>query len=169
MYGADVEQFEYEFPLLFRSDEFRTDSGGAGKWRGGLAVDVEFGPVDSTMVLAAAGVGDKFPASGAAGARSRRIEPKLNRRYLVRTDGMRRIEPHRVVQVGSGETVRLCPQGGGGVGDPLERDPGLVRLDVVNGFVSIQGAAEDYGVIIDPQTFEVDLEETRRRRYAQRD
>ena len=56
--------------------------------------------------------------------------------------------------------------GGGGFGDPLERDPTLVREDVLDGYVSIGGAREDYGVIIDPQTLEVRSEETESVREA---
>jgi len=50
--------------------------------------------------------------------------------------------------------------GGGGFGDPLERDPAQVREDVLDGYVSIDGAREDYGVAIDPQTLEIDREKT---------
>ena len=50
--------------------------------------------------------------------------------------------------------------GGGGVGRPYERDPELVREDVINEFVSLERAREDYGVIIDPNTLSVDYKAT---------
>lgn len=50
--------------------------------------------------------------------------------------------------------------GGGGFGNPLEKDPRLVREDVLDGYVSIAGSREDYGVVIDPQTLESDREKT---------
>ena len=46
--------------------------------------------------------------------------------------------------------------GGGGYGNPLERDIEKVRRDVINGYVSVEHAKYDYGVVVDPQSFEVD-------------
>ena len=59
-----------------------------------------------------------------------------------------------------GETYTFEAPGGGGWGDPLDRDPESVREDVLDGFVSLERAKEDYGVILDPQTYEVDDEST---------
>ena len=50
--------------------------------------------------------------------------------------------------------------GGGGCGDPLERDPDLVAADVMDGYVSVDRAREDYGVVIDPESMAVDREAT---------
>jgi N-methylhydantoinase B len=55
-----------------------------------------------------------------------------------------------------GEVFRVCINGGGGVGDPLLRDPGLVAKDVREGLVSVSVAKNCYGVVINPKTFEVD-------------
>ena len=49
----------------------------------------------------------------------------------------------------------IATAGGGGWGNPFDRDPELVRQDVIEGYVSIESAARDYGVVIDPQTFEI--------------
>jgi N-methylhydantoinase B len=54
--------------------------------------------------------------------------------------------------------------GGGGYGDPLDREPKMVQNDVKLGDVSVEFAREAYGVVIDPETLEIDLEETNRRR-----
>ena len=54
----------------------------------------------------------------------------------------------------------MCPPGGGGVGDAFERDVDAVRRDVINGFVSIDGAALDYGVVIDPDNHAINETET---------
>jgi N-methylhydantoinase B len=56
--------------------------------------------------------------------------------------------------------------GGGGYGDPLERDPELVEWDVREGYVSIEAARRDYGVVIHPGTLEVDLEATKELRSS---
>jgi N-methylhydantoinase B len=65
---------------------------------------------------------------------------------------------------------RYLTNGGGGFGNPLEREPERVMVDVRDGYVSIEGAARDYGVIVkgdpenDPEGLEVDLEATENRR-----
>ena len=66
-----------------------------------------------------------------------------------------------------GDVIRFETCGGGGWGDPLTRDPGRVRQDVARGFVTARGALEDYGVVLDPASLDVDktaTDETRRRR-----
>ena len=65
---------------------------------------------------------------------------------------------------GPGDMVRVICQGGCGVGDPYERDVNLVKEDVKNGFVSLESARKDYGVEIDPKTFEVDYAVTKKAR-----
>ena len=62
------------------------------------------------------------------------------------------------------DSVIVTAGGGGGYGDPLEREIEAVRMDVINGYVSIEGAKIDYGVVIDPKTFEVDVTATQRLR-----
>jgi N-methylhydantoinase B len=66
--------------------------------------------------------------------------------------------------VPAGTSAVVATAGGGGWGDPLHRDPELVRQDVVEGFVSMESAARDYGVVVDPQTLEVDATATAARR-----
>jgi N-methylhydantoinase B len=51
-------------------------------------------------------------------------------------------------------------QGGAGYGDPLDRDPELVRKDVDDQFLTVEKAKEDYGVVLNPQTLQVDLKAT---------
>jgi len=75
--------------------------------------------------------------------------------HLIRTD------PQCVIE--------SIGQGGGGVGDPLEREIEKVEYDVKNGFVSIEKAKEDYGVIIDPRTLKADYEETERLRKSKKE
>jgi N-methylhydantoinase B len=63
--------------------------------------------------------------------------------------------------IGPGRLLFAQSQGGGGWGDPLERDPDAVREDVVDEYVSVAGARRDYGVVIDPETLAIDPEATR--------
>ena len=66
--------------------------------------------------------------------------------------------------VPQGAVVRYETCGGGGYGDPLQRDPALVARDVRDGKVGIGRAAEAYGVVVDPATWQVDAGETQRLR-----
>jgi N-methylhydantoinase B/oxoprolinase/acetone carboxylase alpha subunit len=60
-----------------------------------------------------------------------------------------------------GDIVWTKSGGGGGVGDPLEREPEKVRWDLMNEYITQETALQIYGVVIDPQTFLVDEEATR--------
>jgi N-methylhydantoinase B len=60
----------------------------------------------------------------------------------------------------AGDVVTMLTSAGGGLGAAFERDPEAVLVDVVEGRVSVQGAASDYGVVIDPATMRVRVEET---------
>jgi len=66
--------------------------------------------------------------------------------------------------VPAGTAALIATAGGGGWGNPLHRDPKLVRQDVLEGYVSIDAAARDYGVVIDARTLEVDAAATAARR-----
>ena len=57
--------------------------------------------------------------------------------------------------------VTMDAAGGGGYGDPLQRELELVKRDVLDGYVSIGGAREHYSVVIDPDTMEIDMDATR--------
>jgi N-methylhydantoinase B len=57
--------------------------------------------------------------------------------------------------------VTIDAAGGGGHGNPLERDPEMIESDMLEGYVSIESAKKDYGVVTDPKTMKVDEESTR--------
>lgn len=157
----NVEDIEYEYPMLIHKWEFRTDSGCAGKFRGGVAADCVSEALDHPVHLVATGVGDKFPAASVDGARSRLIEPKLAPRFILRKGKkLEHVHPNSVMELDTGDMILSCPQGGGGVGDPFERDPEAVKMDVIDELVSVEGAKIDYRVAIDPETLEIDLKKT---------
>src|SRR5438445_3680397 len=111
------------------------------------------------------GEGRKYPASSVGGAHAARPEQKVGRVELVRSDGaLERITRNCVVTLEPGERFITRSAGGGGIGDPFARPPERVLADVVDGFVSIAGAREEYGVAIERSTLAVDEEATRRLR-----
>ncbi len=66
----------------------------------------------------------------------------------------------------AGEVIRIRTTGGGGWGDPLERDPSAVVLDVLEGKVSSAAARREYGVVLDDDGYDVDATEALRTRFA---
>jgi N-methylhydantoinase B len=96
-----------------------------------------------------------------SGAVSRWPSDKTGRVDVVRADGtVEQIVDNKVLVLESGERFITRSAGGGAVGDPFRRDPAKVRDDVLNGFVSVRGAREEYGVVLDDVTLEVDRDAT---------
>jgi len=62
--------------------------------------------------------------------------------------------------VPSGTEALVLTAGGGGWGNPLEREPAKVQWDVLEGYISLDSAREDYGVVLDPVTLDIDIEAT---------
>ena len=75
-------------------------------------------------------------------------------------------DPSGLTLCHSGDVIAFHSAGGGGYGDPLERDPQAVEKDVLDGYVSIDKARDDYGVVIDPEKMEVDLAATEKVRSS---
>jgi len=151
-----AEFTETRFPLRVERLALAPDSGGAGKRRGGLGYLKEIRVLRDGYFLSVADrsiLGCWGLAGGYAGAPFRvTIDPGgENERILP---GLVDDEP-----VSAGTLVRIETTGGGGWGDPLDREPDLVGTDVLEGKVSDEAAREVYGVVvrvIDGATFEVD-------------
>jgi N-methylhydantoinase B len=160
-----VEIFESDTPLIVQERSLICDSGGPGKMRGGLGrkfvIQVpndESAPEPPTSIAIQAGR-YRYPPRGLFKGGS------ANTAQFVVND--QPADPSGLTLCESGDIIQFHSAGGGGYGDPLERDPQAVEKDVYNDYVSIDQARKDYGVVIDPQTLKVDLEETRKIR-AQR-
>jgi N-methylhydantoinase B len=140
--GVPAEVIESLSPLVMRRRELWTDSGGAGKQRGGLGQLTEFtrrgeGRWSVSPILDRT----KYPAPGLLGGKSGAAGE------LVLDDGARP-NPKAQVDLDGGRAVHLNLPGGGGYGDPFARDPEIVRRDVIAGYVSPEAAARDYGVAV---------------------
>jgi N-methylhydantoinase B len=104
--------------------------------------------------------GDVVEGFGAVGGR-----PSPNCRTWLRRKGEDiRVKPHRLVDVKEGDILIKHSSGGGGVGNPSERDPEMVRKDVHNGLVSFEAARDIYKVVVDPKTFTIDQAATKKLR-----
>ncbi len=162
--GVPAEVIETQAPLVQLRRELRPDSGGAGKFRGGLGQATDFAHVGISQ-WSISGMIDrtKFEAQGLLGGKAGAIgEFKLNGEQA----------PSKTVMwMDKDAVVSLNPPGGGGYGNCLERDPQLVLQDVVDGYVTIEAAREIYGVVVTytgspdalvrlPEDYELDEEET---------
>ncbi|MHC4319283.1 MAG: hydantoinase B/oxoprolinase family protein [Planctomycetota bacterium] len=158
----DYEMFEQQTPHVLRKHEYVCDSAGPGRWRGGLGVETifEIGSDDTHVVIF--GDGDVEPAFGLHGGG----DGSLNSIDLRYPDG-REHRPRSldlITGVPAGTVYRQQAGGGGGFGPPRERPPELVAREVQAGVISGQSARDDYGVVVDENTFAVDEAATARMR-----
>jgi len=151
--SVPVEITEALSPLLIRRKEFRVDSGGPGRHRGGAGQVMEIESLDAAPFSISANY-DRidFPARGRdGGANGAAGRVKLASGDMLKGKGRQTI-PH-------GHRLVLEMPGGGGLGSPRDRPPGAVLQDVLDGLVSVAGARRQYGVVIaDDMT--VDMEST---------
>lgn len=148
--SGDVEILEYQYPIIIHRYGLMTDSGGAGKLRGGSGTHWEVEPLRDPMTVVMFGEGRRYPAQGALGAVSALQEPKVGRALHYKKDAsVEEIKTNRIVEVEPGERFANQNPGGGGVGDPRDRDRDKVLEDVKNGFISVRAAWEEYGVRIE--------------------
>jgi N-methylhydantoinase B len=162
--AQDYEMFEIHDPHRLVRHEYAIDSAGPGRWRGGLGVETEF-VIDGENVTGIAfgdGIDEEARAFGLFGGKP----GTRNTISITYPDG-------RVVVPKSKEIIRGIPHGsvyrqgaggGGGYGNPHERPAELVLSDVLDGVLSMDAAREDYGVVIDPVSMEMDKQATQLRR-----
>jgi N-methylhydantoinase B len=145
LWKATAEINESLYPHVQWSRDYRTDSGGPGQWRGicGSHYEKEV-TVDAKVYTYV--VGMKYPMPGICGG-----ENGSPNEMILRYGSD---DPYRVahtadwVPLAAGERVMFNYGGGGGWGDPLDRDPQAVLDDVIDEYVSVEGAERDYGVVL---------------------
>ena len=160
--NTPVEIFESDTPLIVERREIVADSGGTGRMKGGLGKrevfrvpDDEYAPIPPVNLGIQAGR-YIYPAEGLFGG-----APGARAQFLVNgTPG----NSYGLTQLKPGDVVTIDAPGGGGYGNAVERDPEMVLTDVLEGYVSLESARSDYKVAIDPKTFEIDEDETRKLR-----
>jgi N-methylhydantoinase B len=157
-----IEQMEAKYPLLFERHCLREDSGGAGRYRGGLGTE-QVVRARSTITMNVQVDRMHCPPWGLDGGR-----PGAGNQVTLRLAGVEKADlPNSKVltqRLQKGDAFTLRAGGGGGFGPPHERDPQKVAHDVRQGYVSLRAAAELYGVAFDETTLEVDEPATTRLR-----
>ena len=146
-----IETVENDLPLIYLRKVLLPDSAGAGRNRGGLGQEFEFeiasgplGPAGS-CVVSIRGSGRKpdspYPVFGLVGG-------GVGKGEALTLNGVD--IPHGPQQqLKEGDRLRMALPGGGGYGDPYERNPAQVVEDVRLGYVTVEAAKEEYGVVID--------------------
>lgn len=145
--NQSVELYEQLYPIVWEQMELVPDSGGPGRQRGGLGdvrrVRLAYG---ETAALSSFGDRERFPAWGLFGGKHGR-----NQGFVVNAGSSEEVSIGVMTtgyDVVRDDTWDYWSGGGGGFGDPLERDPAHVLEDVKDGYVSIEGARRDYGVVV---------------------
>jgi len=139
----DYEMFEQQTPHLLLRHEYITDSAGAGQWRGGLGVETDFVIGSDDTQLVTFGDGDFEPAFGLFGGHG----SILNIIELTYPDGTHVVPKNKdlILSVPKGTRYHQIAGGGGGYGDPSQRDREALAAEVKNGVISADAARDIYG------------------------
>ena len=150
-----VEVLEVKGPMMIDHYGYRPDTGGPGKHRGGVGISRIYrflAPTTAISVLYKT-VSPPWAINGGKEAEPNHIVIDPGTENEERKGGSYNF-------LEAGQVLANNTGGGGGWGNPFERDPALVAKDVRNGFVSVEAAERDYGVAVDPATFRVDAVRT---------
>jgi N-methylhydantoinase B len=140
LHTTPIEILESEFPCRITRFALVPDSGGPGRWRGGLAMQREYELLEAATVVRRFNK-TRFPPQGLAGGR-----PGARARFVVRLGSKQELETKASarVEMAAGERFLLQSAGGGGYGDPRRRDADALARDVAEGYVTPKAAKRDY-------------------------
>jgi N-methylhydantoinase B len=155
-----IELIEAELPLEAVQYALVPDSGGPGKYRGGLGLVREYRLLADEAGWTMRSDRRSHPPYGVQGGKpgapsSNVLNPGLNERVVP-------VLPMESILLKRGDVIRMTLAGGGGYGDPLERDPSRVLEDFLDEKITAEHARDAYGVVIDPVALTVDVAATER-------
>ena len=135
-----IEITENQCPLYFKRKEFLADSGGPGRWRGGISQAIEITSREEAPFTISAATFDRIrnPAQGRDGG-------KPGRKGSARHGSGAPLPDKGIHVIAAGDSLVLELPGGGGFGDPKERDASLVDADLRAGLITADSARNDYG------------------------
>jgi N-methylhydantoinase B len=158
--NTPIEITEAEVPIEVLRYGLLPDSGGAGRWRGGLATTLDFRvSAPNTRITARNRDRSRFRPWGILGGKAGEpsnfiLNPGTPREHILGNTDILVAEP--------GDVIHIHSPGGGGRGSPLDRGPADVLLDVERGYVSAAAAATQYGVVIEDGAIVMDATEAKR-------
>lgn len=156
--NTPVEILESDTSMIVEERGLINDSGGPGRKRGGIGRKMvitslkDGGNSPGTVSIAVQAGRYIYPPEGMFGGKDASLAQYLKNGENADPSGMTYCEP--------GDTITFISAGGGGYGDPCERDVEAVKKDVAYEYVTIEKAKTEYGVVIDPDSLEVDMEAT---------
>ncbi|MEW6622493.1 MAG: hydantoinase B/oxoprolinase family protein [Bacillota bacterium] len=156
-----AEVAEYKYPILVEQYALNINTG-AGKFRGGCGLIRDYRLLNSSAELTTIASNHKYPPWGFGGG-------KDGSPNIVEVHHSNSLEPvvgatFSNYPLQKNDLVRFISGCGGGYGDPMERPVEKVRQDIKDEYITIETAAKEYGVIVDPKTLEIDHEQTAKRR-----
>jgi N-methylhydantoinase B len=155
--NAPIEKMELKWPVMVISRTLRQDSGGPGQFRGGLGMATKVRNLaEGAWTLTETGRAQYPPwglRDGKSGAPSG---------HVLRIPHQSRPITKEVIRyrVPADAEATVVSAGGGGWGDPLERDPEKVRRDVLEGYVSLKASRQEYGVVLKGKLLTINPEAT---------
>jgi N-methylhydantoinase B len=153
--NQSCETNERLYPFMYNQYGFVPDTEGAGKYHGSFALVREWTFMSEEGTLQMRTERQRTQPwglqGGQPGAFSQTIFNPGRDNYMMKKE---------TIPIKNGDVLRVFTSGAGGWGNPLDRDIELVKTDVLNELVSVNRAKDVYGVIIDPQTKEVDIDAT---------
>jgi N-methylhydantoinase B len=153
-----IEAMESEFPIMADCLEYLVDTGGPGLFRGGLGVRKDYRAL-VPLLAAVQSNRHHIPGPGLFGGRTGALS-RIQLRDVDSGESRLLARQGSLIPVKPGDVLTIFSGGGGGYGRALDRDPALVASDVLNGKVSLEHAATDYGVVISAGSYTPDLLET---------
>ena len=163
-YANPIEMVEQRYPILYVQQEFQTDALGSGRWDSSPSARTIIRATTDPVTMIWVCDGHHNPARGAAGG----LDGIPTSAYRLRFGTGKK--PERIEELPAvcetviepGEAIESIYSSGGGYGDPLDRDPELVRQRVREEWISPTYAKDVYGVVLDtkPESFAVDWETT---------
>lgn len=156
----NVEPYEQRYPMRFLRQEYRRDSGGPGRFRGGTGIHYAVA-VEEEAIYSFRGEGLVYPSGYGVNGGGTGREAEME---IVPADGDPEVAPPYGNRTYGPARLVARSSGGGGWGDPLKRDSARVLSDVRCGFVSRDGALRNYGVVLTGDGRAVDQTATERER-----
>jgi N-methylhydantoinase B len=163
--APNIETNESDYPHVTEFNEFITDSCGAGRYRGGCGAKYRIRLYDPAPTLVMFGDGKVHPPYGLFGGKPGSCNLAFVNQGL---EGERELKAKEAVQLKAGDTYSSYPSGGGGWGDPLERDPEAVRRDARDQIISLPAARALYGVVLEGEELAVNAQQTAALRKSRR-
>jgi len=150
--NTPIEITEAEVPIRFRCYGLASGTGGAGRWRGGMATQMEFQVfTPNTRITARNRDRCRFQAWGILGGKAGLASEMILNPGQSNTRLLNNID---TFTAGPGDIIRITSPGGGGRGDPLDREPERVLRDVICAYITEAAAEADYGVLIRNETLD---------------